>query len=167
MLYENYISVNKSQFITKLKNICNSLSIDPDWLMIVMYAESRVNPQAKNPYTNATGLIQFMPSTATDLGTSVNALYNMNNLQQLDYVYLYFKPYKGKIKDIYDLYLTTFFPVALGKSDSWVLQTSTMSSKLIAQQNPGVDLNKDLKITVGEFKQYVANYLKKKTLLQK
>ena len=167
MLFEQYIPNNKLAFIAKVKSICNELQIDPDWLMVVMYAESTLNPKAVNDDTNATGLIQFMPSTATDLGTTVNKLYYMSNLQQLDYVYLYFKRFKGKVKDVYDLYLVTFFPVALGKPDSWILQTSTKSARIIAQQNPGVDLNKDLKITVGEFKQYVANYLKKKTLLLK
>ena len=69
------------------------------------------------------------------------------------------------MKSVYDLYLATFFPAALGKADTWVMQTSSLSAQTIAAQNQIIDLNKDGQITVGEFKEYVAGYLKKKTLL--
>jgi hypothetical protein len=55
------------------------------------------------------------------------------------------------------LYLATFFPVALGKSDSFIMQTNSLSASTIARQNPGVDLNKDGQITVGELKEYCYN----------
>lgn len=166
MIYDNYIRTNKNEFVAKLQLISQKLSIHPEWLMIVMWAESRLNEKAVNPISGATGLIQFMPKTAQGLGTTTANLYLMSNVEQLDYVYQYFKPYAGKLKSVYDLYLVTFFPVALGKPDDFVMQTSTLSAKVIAKQNPGVDINKDLQITVGEFKQYVDRYVKKKILNQ-
>ena len=165
MLYTEYIKTNRVEFERKVAQISGQLGINPEWLMVVMYAESRVNEKAVNPTSGATGLIQFMPSTAKWLGTSTEALKNMSNVAQLDYVYLYFKNLgvSGKMHSVYDLYLATFFPAALGKPDDWVLQTSTLSAYTIAAQNKIIDLNKDGKITVGEFKQYVEAYLKKKT----
>lgn len=170
MIFEKYINSNREAFLTKVKSIAAKLFIDPEWLMAVMYLESGINSKAVNSNGGATGLIQFMPSTASSLGTSTAALYNMTNVQQLDYVYKYFKPYAGRIYSFPDLYLITFFPVALGKSDSYVLQTNKLSAETIANANPVFDLDKNRQITVGEFKKAVysrlpdniASYLKKK-----
>ena len=170
MLFENYVKSNKAEFLAKVENISAKLLIDPNWLMAVMYKESRLNPQAVNSRGGATGLIQFMPATAQALGTSTAALKAMTNVQQLDYVYKYYKPYITKLNSYPDLYLATFFPAALGKSDDYILQTSKLSAATIADANPGIDLNKDRKITVGEFKEYcyaqfdtaTQNILKKK-----
>lgn len=165
MVYEEYIKTNKTAFLQKVVQISNLLKIEPDWLMVVFYAESRMNEKARNPINDASGLIGFTRSTAAWLGTTVEKLRAMSNVEQLDFVYSYFKGLGaiGKMKSVFDLYLVTFFPIALGKADDWVLQSSNLSAYTIANQNKIVDINKDGKITVGEFKQYVSNYLKKKT----
>lgn len=162
MWYSEYVKNNKEAFLNKVVSISNQLGINPNWLMFVMYWESGLNPAIRNKYSGATGLIQFMPATATALGISVSALVNMSNVEQLDYVYKYYRPYAGHMNNLYDVYLVTFFPAALGKADNWVLQTSSLSPRIIAEQNPAIDLNKDKQITVGEFKRYVD--LKKKDL---
>lgn len=163
MIYENYIKTNKTAFLEELNRISRLLGINPEHLMIVMYAESRLNPQAVNPTSKATGLIQFMPATARGLGTTVEALYKMTNLQQLSWVYKYFLPYSGKMKSVYDVYKAVFFPASLGKPKDWVFQTSTLSAKTVAKANPIIDkYPKDGKITVAEFEEYVDQYLKKK-----
>jgi hypothetical protein len=165
MLYQEFIKYNQAAFIAKVQDICDLLRINPDWLMVVMYAESRINHQAVNANGGATGLIQFMPATARWLGTTTAALRAMSNVQQLDYVYKYFNSLgaTGKMKSVYDLYLVTFFPIALGKPDDWTLQSSDLSAYKIAVNNKIIDLNKDNKITVAEFRDYVNIYLKKKT----
>jgi hypothetical protein len=155
MVYEYLVKTNQAAFLAKVTEISAKLGILPDWLMIVMKMESGINPQAYNANGGATGLIQFMPSTAAGLGTSTGALIAMDNVTQLDYVYKYFKPYTGRLHSVTDLYMVTFFPVALGKSDDYVLETSSLSAGLIARANPIFDLNKDQKITVGEFKQSI------------
>ena len=162
MWYSEYVKNNKEAFLNKVVSISNQLGINPNWLMFVMYWESGLNPAIRNKYSGATGLIQFMPATATALGISVSAIVNMSNVEQLDYVYKYYRPYAGHMNNLYDVYLVTFFPAALGKADNWVLQTSSLSPRIIAEQNPAIDLNKDKQITVGEFKRYVD--LKKKDL---
>lgn len=165
MIYEEYIKSNKQAFLVELKRICALLMIVPEHLMVVMYAESRLNPQAVNPKSKATGLIQFMPKTAIGLGTTVAAIKLMSNVEQLAYVYKYFLPYKGKIKNVYDVYKAVFFPASLGKPKDWVFQTSTLSAKTVADANKIIDnFPRDGKITVAEFEKYVDQYLKKKSL---
>ena len=169
MILTNEIKCNKGEskdaFVAKVIAISAKLGINPNWLMVVMHNESGINAQIVNkqkgdssdPYTRsayrATGLIQFMPTTAIWLGTSTQALYKMTNLEQLDYVYKYFKGFAGKIKSYFDLYMITFFPVAVGKPDDFVIQSKSVSASTIARQNPSFDINKDFKITVGEAKQ--------------
>ena len=162
MIFENSIKTNKDAFIAELQRYCNLLGFDPEWLMTVMYAESRVNEKARNPKTKATGLIQFMPSTAKGLNTTVDALYNLTNVQQLYFVYLYFKPFAGRVHSVYDLYKCVFFPAMLGKADDWVAQTSSLSAETVAKYNPIIDMNHNHQITVSEFCAYVDTYLKKK-----
>lgn len=138
------------EFEAKLIEICKNLQINPNFLILVMIKESRINPKAVNKTSHATGLIQFLPSTAHDLGTSVEELKNMPGTSQLFYVDKYLHPFIGKIHSVEDLYLAVFYPAALGKSDE-----DTIGGKKVAEQNPVIDLNHDKQITVGEFKKYV------------
>lgn len=155
LIYINHVSDNQAAFAAKVTDIAKKLAIDPNWLMQVMYSESGLKPDAVNHYSGATGLIQFVSSTAAGLGTSLYALRTMSALQQLDYVYKYFVSYAGKMKSYYDVYAVVFFPAVIGKPDNWVLQTNSKSAALIAQQNPAINKNKDGVITVAEFKDYV------------
>lgn len=180
-----YKGTDRDNFLAKVIHISNNLGINPNWLMAVMKSESSLNPKAvnkqkasvpgydgygdlikprgtpdsDNAYTRslyrATGLIQFMPRTAVALGTTTADLYNMSGVDQLNYVYKYYLPYKDKINSYYDLYLVTFFPAAIGKPDEWVFETSNIAASKIAQANPGINANKDGKITIAEFKGYI------------
>ena len=127
MNFEEYIKENREEFTEKVNNISNELGIDANWLMFVMWFESRLNPKAVNPISGATGLIQFMPSTARSLGTTTDVLKRMNNVQQLDYVLAYLRPYKGRMKHWIDVYLAVFYPKAMGNL--------ILSSRLILSQN--------------------------------
>jgi hypothetical protein len=129
----------REQFIKRLTEISNELNIHPNWLMMVMFLESGVNPQAVNQTGGATGLIQFMPATAQGLGTTTTALKQMNHVQQLEFVRKYYQPYKQWLKSGEDLYLATFYPLALRKDDSYVIgsEKSENYAKLVAKQNPG------------------------------
>ena len=153
MLYEEKVKTNKEIFIAKVITISQKLGIEPEWLMQVFVNESNVNHQAVNPVSGATGLIQFMPDTAKALGTSVEALKTMTNVQQLDWVYKYLAPYAGRMASYIDLYFTVFFPLAVGKPDDWILQTSKLLASKIAKQNPAFDLNKDNQLTVAEVRE--------------
>lgn len=156
LLYIDLIKENQADFGQKLIDISNRLNINPNWLMGVFYIETAasvrkvIDHRARNPKTNATGLIQFMPSTAESLGTTLDELCNMTNVEQLDYVEKYFKPYAKKINRFIDCYLAVFFPLAIGKPENWVIQAKNLPPEKVAAYNPLYDLNKDGKITVGE-----------------
>jgi hypothetical protein len=169
LLYINTIpAIEQAAFTAKVQSVAKFLGVQPNWLMQVMKSESGINPAIENkayPFSNgyATGLIQFTPDTAIGLGTTVAQLKQMNRVQQMDWVAKYFSPYRGKLKSYFDVYLTTFFPVAISHSgdDNWVFETSKISRSSVARSNPAIDINKDGKITMGEFKQYVKNTVPK------
>ena len=104
--------VQHKAFITKIKLISDSLKIRFPWLVGIMHHESRFNPKALNGI-NAVGLIQFLPATARGLRTTTSKLYNMTNVEQLDYVYKFYKQAKGKMTKATDLYLYAFFQLQL------------------------------------------------------
>lgn len=154
LIYEYLVTSNKEAFLAKVRAVSSRLGIDPNWLMAVMYKESRINPAAVNPVNGASGLIQFIRSTARSLGTTVEQIRVMSNVDQLDLVERYYQPYRSRIKSAIDLYLATFFPIAIGKPDNWVLQASGIPASLIAAQNAGLDYDKDRDIEVGEVKRW-------------
>jgi len=156
---ENVPRVYGSSFIASVKEYSRSLNIDPNWLMAVMYFETAgtFSASIRNPFSNATGLIQFMPKTALSLGTSIDELALMTAEEQLYYVYQYYYPYRNRMNSYVDLYLATFFPLAMGKASNFVLQTSNLSASTIADVNPIFDLNKDRKITVGEITKVITD----------
>lgn len=157
LVYEEKIPIAiRTQFINKVRDISQYLGINPNWLMQVMKAESGINPKARNIQEGrviAVGLIQF--TKAANIGYSLDAIYNMDALQQLDLVRKYYTPYKGKMKSYFDVYLVTFFPAAMGKGDDYVFATKNLSASLIAKQNPAINKDKDGKITMAEFKEYL------------
>ncbi len=101
------------EFIQKTKAVADKLGIPTDFLRTIFFAESGCNPKAVNRAGGATGLIQFMPSTAAGLGTSVAELRMMSGVDQLDYVYKYFSAYKGTFQSVEHMYLYTFYPAAM------------------------------------------------------
>lgn len=115
------------EFRQALFALGTELDIDPDYLAGVMAFESGFNPAARNPLSDASGLIQFMPGTAKRLGTTTAALRKMSRIEQLPYVGAFFKPYRGKIKAPEDAYLATFYPCAIGKDPEWVVASATRS----------------------------------------
>jgi len=150
LIYANKVTTNREQFLGKVKNISEKLGIDPNWLMYVMWFESGLNHRAQNSTSGATGLIQFMPATASHLGTTTADLLQMSNVEQLDYVYQYLRPYRGDMESLVDVYLAVFFPAAIGKPGEYVFKTSSLSASIIAKQNPVFDLNKDQILTKNE-----------------
>lgn len=161
LIYENKVpSSYRKAFVEKVKKISANLGIDPNWLMAIMYFESAgtFSPSITNNI-GATGLIQFIPSTAKGLGTSTSALRSMTAVQQLDYVEKYLKPYRGKFKSYIDVYFAVFFPLAIGKPDDWVIQGEGLSASSIYNSNPAFRVQKDGKIRVWEVKKVMLSKL--------
>jgi peptidoglycan hydrolase-like protein with peptidoglycan-binding domain len=137
-------------FKEKVIQICESLDLAPDYLMSCMAFETgeTFSPSIKNAAgSGATGLIQFMPTTAKGLGTSTEKLAKMTAVEQLDYVKKYFTPYRNKLKKLEDVYMAILYPAAVGKPITHVLFSE---GKKTYSQNKGFDANKDGKITLKE-----------------
>ena len=109
-------------FLKKVVDISDELNIDPDDLMTVMAFESKLDPKKVNSLSGATGLIQWMPETALELGTTTDKLKNMTAIDQLDYVYKYLERYKGKLHSISDLYMSILWPAAVGEKEDYILE---------------------------------------------
>lgn len=136
-------------FRDRVRWICETLDLKPDDLMACMAWESGRSFSASKRNlagSGATGLIQFMPSTARALGTTTDALARMTPEDQLNYVYKYLRPWKGRIKSLSDLYMTILWPKAVGKPDDYALFTGGIAYR----QNSGLDLNRDGKVTKAE-----------------
>lgn len=78
------------QFLGEVNRVSKVFNIDANDLLGLMQSESQINAQARNGGTGATGLIQFMPSTARQLGTSTDELSRMSRGQQMRFVEAYF-----------------------------------------------------------------------------
>jgi hypothetical protein len=136
-------------FKAKVIKISNNLGIDPNYLMAAIAFESgeTFSASVKNAASGATGLIQFMPSTATSLGTSTSALAAMTPEDQLDYVEKYFAAYKNKLNSLEDVYMAILWPAAIGQPDSFVLFSKPSAAY---NQNSGLDADNDGNVTKAE-----------------
>lgn len=173
LLFSNKVS---KAFADKVIDIADKLpASEPSWLMFTMGFETgwTFSPSIQNPNSSATGLLQFLESTAQWLGTSTEELKKMSAEKQLDYVYLYLRRIQevhGRFSSYYDVYFSVLYPIAIGKSDDYQLDAKSSLSNL------GFDLNKDKIVTVGEIKkaldakvyekvptEYYDSFFKKKT----
>lgn len=139
-------------FRLKVFDGCRSMAMDPDFLMACMAWESgeTFSPSVRNGAgSGATGLIQFMPSTAQGLGTNVEALAALTAEQQLDYVFKYFRPYRGRLITLSDTYMAILWPRAVGRPESEALWTKA-TKPTTYRQNAGLDVSRDGIITKAE-----------------
>jgi len=137
-------------FKNKLVQVANALGIHPDWLATVISFESKgtFDPSVQNPQSKATGLIQFIPPTATQLGTTIGQLAAMTDIQQLDYVYRYFKDIVGRpMHNLDDVYLAVFMPKHMGRSSNTVAASAGTKEY---EQNIGFDREGKGYFTVGD-----------------
>tara|TARA_R110002126_G_scaffold280677_1_gene428213 strand:- start:11850 stop:12539 length:690 start_codon:yes stop_codon:yes gene_type:complete len=114
--------------ILYLQKIADKHGFPVEWLANLINFESggTFNPKIQNSI-GATGLIQFLRSTAIGLGTTTDALKQMSVKRQLVYVDKYITnalknkgvlKSNGEVKESFtqqDLFMTIFYPVAVGK----------------------------------------------------
>lgn len=132
--------------------IADTLGCSPDDLMACMHWESGGTFRAdiKNAAgSGATGLIQFMPKTAKGLGTTTTKLAAMTPEDQLRFVYEYFKPFTGRLKNLGDVYMAILWPKGVNKPDHFVLFNRAKTPTTF-RQNAGLDVNKDGLVTRAE-----------------
>jgi hypothetical protein len=159
LLFEEKVSQNRTAFIERVKQLAKTFNANPNWFMALFNSET--GGSFKSDIYNmggsgAVGLIQFMPRTAQDLGTSTSFLASLSSVEQLDWVEKYLLRQlanigRTAIKDYDDLYLLVFYPVAVGKPDSYTIPLSGIGYT----QNAGIDMNNDGIITVADFKAFI------------
>lgn len=117
-----------AESLEKIDAISSKLNCKPEDLKTIINAESSGKSTAVNRKSGATGLIQFLPSTAKWLGTSTEELKQMPAEKQLDYVEKYLTLMKKsagfKAEDKLDastLYCLVFSPAHAKKASEAVL----------------------------------------------
>lgn len=152
------------EFGAKVSEIAADLDANPEHLMAVMNFETggKLTSDVKNQAgSGATGLIQFMPSTAKELTgaktkeAAIKILEKMSPVEQLDYVQKYLKPFKGKLDTLEDVYMAVLWPKAVGKDSEYALFRKGTKAYW---QNRGLDMDKDGVITKFEAASKVRNY---------
>lgn len=116
----------------------------------VIWAESRFNPQAVNPKSGATGLIQFLPSTAQKMGFTIEQIAAMGYHRQLDVTSYYLQLVAsgawagppGELDNQYKMALAVFYPAWRNKPPDSVLPESAQAA------NPGIR-------TIGDYVDFV------------
>ena len=116
----------------KVEAIAKKYKFTVDELMEVMDYETghTLNPGAKAGNSSAVGLIQFISSTAKDLGTTTEALSKMDSLAQLEYVDKYFEKNHKEGSHPYD---TVVAPAFAGKPDDAIIYPAGSKE---AEKNP-------------------------------
>jgi hypothetical protein len=101
--------------------ICRGLN--PSYLAAVMAHETggTFDPRERNADSGATGLLQWLPSSAPLLGTSIEAIAAMDQLEQLALVWPSYRPKQHRLKHWRDYFMANFLPSATGAPPSTVL----------------------------------------------
>lgn len=147
----------KAPFEAGVKKLAAKLEIPPEWLMAVMYMESRFNPAVANHRgSGAVGLIQFMVPTVREMNMRMNKklymqdIQNMSGVEQLELVENYLQTVRkrrGEFNSLRDLYLAILYPKAINRDLTYKLFSKP--SKRYTQ-NSGLDMNKDGIVSVWD-----------------
>ena len=158
-----------TEFTEGVTELAKKYNVPEDYLYAVMNFETggTFNPAEKNKAgSGATGLIQFMPDTAKALGTTTDDLAKMSRSEQLKYVDKYLSDKGIEGGSLSDVYMSVLFPAAVGKSDDFVLFGEGAMSGYTGKaydQNKGLDLDGDGRITKAEASSKVVELLPKQT----
>ncbi len=143
-------------FIREVEAMAERLGTQPEYLMAVMSFETggSFSPGVRNGAgSGATGLIQFMPNTARELGTSTDALARMSAQDQLQYVERYFnnRSDPGDLNTLEGVYTTVLYGSPRPDPNSTLFSQGTAAYRM----NAPLDVNGDGRITAGEATSFV------------
>ncbi len=137
-----------AEFIREVEAMAGRLGTRPEYILAVMSFETggSFNPAIRNGI-GATGLIQFLPSTARGLGTTTDALARMSSIEQLRFVEKYFDQpnFRGRLGTLEGLYTAVLSGTARSNQNDVLFTRGTRAY----EQNP-LDWNRDGQITAGE-----------------
>lgn len=162
-------TIQDPDFNRKLGKVAEALGISADDLFKIIKFETAgtFSPKSQDPSGVSIGLIGFTERTANGLGTSKAELGKMTAVEQLDYVYKFYKMVGVRAGDDRGtIYMLTFMPAfahspddtVLGKKDGGTLmlpsgKTTGLSMHKVWEQNPAFTnkYKKDF-FTVGDVK---------------
>jgi len=153
---QNLIEILRDQpnFWIELQEIAKRLKTEPAWLLNVIASESLFNPKVRNglPRQTASGLLQFIESTAQSMGTTTEEIRRMSAVEQLSLVEKYLAPFRGRLNSLPDVYLAVFRGFIMEGGDANVVAPLDNSNKeqRIYSLNRWLNSNGDGKITKGE-----------------
>ena len=163
-----------------VKDVAIQILANPNDLMACMAWEGarEFSPATRNfAGSSATGMIQIMVDTVRTTPEILNyckekipkTFIAKSNQKQIarkameviagmsfeEYMYkvalVYFRPYRGRIYTLCDLYMSILYPRAMGKPDNYVMFVNNLERHRDAyDMNYGLDKNKDNKITKYE-----------------
>lgn len=143
-------------FREKVRETAQKLHIPAAWLMAVIDQESQFKSSVANfKGSGAVGLIQFMPGTATELGTNSQYLQMMDAPSQMEYVYRYLAQVRNRYGDyesLTDLYLGILYPKARKQDPCYTLFASPSTSY---RQNSGLDHDRDKRVTISDIDRHL------------
>lgn len=144
------------EFLRGVEGMAQRLGARPEHLMAAMSFETggTFASDVRNPRSSATGLIQFMDSTARGLGTTTTALAAMTPTEQLAYVERYFAPYQGRLGDLESVYTT----ILSGRPASGEDVLFSQGQRAYGP-NRELDVNRDGHITAAEATAHVRRRL--------
>ena len=148
------IVADDGAFLGAVETTSQNLGINSADLLTAISFETvgTFRPDIKNPGSTATGLIQFLESTAKGLGTTTAELAQMDRTQQMEYVEKYLRPFKGRMKNLGDVYMAIHWPGGVGKDDNYVMYREGSENY---DKNRGLDVSGDGTVTRGEALQRV------------
>ena len=154
------------KFRDKVILVGGELGIDPNYMMACFALETGTSfrTDIKNPNSSASGLIQFMNSTAKKLGTTTEKLRAMNHVEQMDYVKKYFSDISEQVNvptnkwSLHDVYLAIFTPSAIKKKPDDVVYRSGQDAYSVNMYH---DVDKDGLITKKEICSNIDVFYKK------
>lgn len=136
------------EFLRRVISVAGDLGAPPEALLRVMYSESGLRPDIVNPHGGATGLVQFMPGTAVNLGTTVEALAVMTREDQMEYVEKFFKAFHHPaLRSTADLYTVMFYNKNFGKPVIASQTSDNATERQAYDWNKVLDVDKDGQIT--------------------
>lgn len=144
------------EFIAEVEAMAGRLGTRPEYVLAVMSFETggSFSPgQRNNAGSGATGLIQFMPNTARELGTSTDALSRMSSVEQLGYVERYFnnRSDPGDLNTLEGVYTTVLYGSPRPDPNSTLFSQGSAAYRA----NAPLDTNHDGRITAGEATSFV------------
>ncbi len=160
---ERYGVALAERFREKVIAVGANLGIEPNHIMACIALETgrTFDPAIKNPQSSATGLIQFMDSTAKALGTTTERLARMDHIEQMDYVEKYFLMTAKNIGvptsawSLGDLYFSIFSPSGIKKQPDDPIYRKGQRAYAV---NTFHDRNKDGVITKREIAENIHEY---------